>query len=94
MTSTTACARSSGNSHRGQSRSTGSRMKCAGCCNGTPHATDITCVYQNLERGSRNHMRAFVKNLAAGGASYTPQYISQTEFDAIIASGTERGRGW
>ena len=39
-------------------------------------------------------MRAFVKNLAAGGASYTPQYISQAEFDAIIASGTERGRGW
>lgn len=56
--------------------------------------TDITRVYQNLERGSRNHMRAFVKSLASNGASYTPQYISQAEFDAIVASGTERGRGW
>lgn len=69
-------------------------MKGAGCSNGTPHNTDITRVYQNLERGSRNHMRAFMKSLASGGAGYTPQYISQAEFDAIIASGTERGRGW
>lgn len=61
---------------------------------GETNNTDITRVYQNLERGSRNHMRAFVSSLASSGMSYTPQYISQEEFDAIIASGTERGRPW
>ena len=56
--------------------------------------TDITRVYQNLERGSRNHMRSFVSSLSSSGVSYTPQYISQEEFDAIVASGTERGGRW
>jgi hypothetical protein len=55
---------------------------------------DITRVYQNLERGSRNHLRAFVNSLAPLGLTYTPQYISQEEFDSIVASGTERGRRW
>ena len=54
---------------------------------------DIKTVYENLMRGSRNHMRAFTKELSVIGASYTPQYISQEEYDAIINSDIERGHG-
>ncbi len=47
-------------------------------------------VFQFLTCGSRNHMRAFVSQLAAEGETYTPSYISQTEFDDIINSAHER----
>lgn len=52
---------------------------------------DIALVYANLEKGSRNHLRAFVKQLTSNGATYTPTYISQTDFDAIVSSDIERG---
>jgi hypothetical protein len=52
---------------------------------------DIKLVYEMLAKGSRNHMRAFYKNLVNIGGSYTPQYITQAEFDAIINSPTETG---
>jgi len=52
---------------------------------------DILIVYNNLQKGSRNHMRAFVKNIQANSDSYTPQYISQCEYDAIITGSQERG---
>lgn len=53
---------------------------------------DILTTYNNLEKGSRNHMRAFVRNLSANGASYVPVYISQEMFTSIINSAQERGR--
>lgn len=53
---------------------------------------DILLVYDNLLRGSRNHLRAYMKTLSWQGGSYTPQHISQTEFDAIVNSPMERGR--
>lgn len=56
--------------------------------------TDIKRVYANLERGSRNHLRAFSAQLTSMGASYTPQYISQEEYLSIISSEVERGRPW
>jgi hypothetical protein len=34
---------------------------------------DITFFYANLLRGSRNHLRAFVKNLSRQGVSCTSQ---------------------
>ncbi|MGE0071287.1 MAG: DUF2202 domain-containing protein, partial [Thiomonas sp.] len=43
-------------------------------------------------KGSRNHLRSFVSQLTAAGVSYTPQYITQAEFDAIINSPKETGR--
>ncbi len=52
---------------------------------------DIHLVYDNLSRGSRNHMRAYVRNLSNQGSSYTPQYISLTEFNSIISSDVETG---
>lgn len=52
---------------------------------------DITLVYQNLMRGSRNHLRAYMGTLLANGGSYTPVYLSQAEFDAIVNSPRETG---
>lgn len=52
---------------------------------------DILMVYDNLLRGSRNHLRAFMKVLVQQGGSYVPQYISQAEFDAIVNSPMETG---
>ncbi|MEA3323141.1 MAG: DUF2202 domain-containing protein [Patescibacteria group bacterium] len=52
---------------------------------------DIQIAYQNLNKGSRNHLRAYVRQLERNGGEYTPQYISQVEYDKIIAGEQERG---
>lgn len=52
---------------------------------------DINLVYGKLGKGSRNHMRSFYKNILNVGGTYTPQYITQVEFDAIINSAMETG---
>ena len=49
---------------------------------------DILDTYEVLAFGSRNHLRAFVRNLGNLGATYTPQYISQADFDKIISGRT------
>ena len=50
---------------------------------------DIRLVYDMLTKGSRNHMRSFYKNILNVGGTYTPLYITQAEFDAIINSAME-----
>lgn len=52
---------------------------------------DIREVYDMLNKGSRNHMRSFYKNILNVGNTYTPQYITQAKFDAIINSPMETG---
>ncbi len=52
---------------------------------------DILIVYQNLLKGSRNHLRAFDNQLKRNGSSYTARYLSQKEYDAIASSPQERG---
>ena len=52
---------------------------------------DIRLVYSMLTKGSRNHLRSFYGNILKVGGNYTPQYISQAEFDAIINSDMETG---
>ena len=52
---------------------------------------DIQRVYQNLMKGSRNHLRAFVSQLALQGVEYAAQYLTQEEADAIVTSAPERG---
>jgi len=47
---------------------------------------DIKRVYANLRHGSENHMRAFVGLLRRYGGDYTPVFISQNEFNAILSS--------
>ena len=53
--------------------------------------SDIRTVYQNLMKGSRNHLRAFARHLKRHGVSYEAQYLSQNEVDEIINSPMERG---
>ncbi len=50
---------------------------------------DIVMVYEELLKGSRNHLRSFWDVLVKNGFTYTPLYISQEEFDAIINSPME-----
>lgn len=53
--------------------------------------TDILMVYDNLMRGSRNHLRAFAGQIEMQGVAYTAQAMPQAEVDAIINSPNERG---
>ena len=53
--------------------------------------SDIRTVYQNLMKGSRNHLRAFVRHLSKYGLTYEAQYLSQDEVNEIISSPMERG---
>jgi hypothetical protein len=60
---------------------------------------DIKLVYENLMRGSRNHLRSFVSQLKSRGVTYKPEYITAQEYESIIASPKETGsggtgRGW
>lgn len=52
---------------------------------------DIVLVYENLMKGSRNHLRAFVRALDRQNVTYQPQHLSQAAYDAIINSPTEPG---
>jgi hypothetical protein len=52
---------------------------------------DIILVYQMLSKGSRNHMRNYFSNLKSLGFTYVPQFISQSDLDAIVNSAMERG---
>ena len=46
---------------------------------------DIDAVYERLRCGSRNHLRAFARNLeAATGQPYAAQVVAQNEVDAIL----------
>ena len=52
---------------------------------------NIDLVYSNLERGSRNHLRAFNRQLEARGVTYTPLHLDQVTFDQITNNPTESG---
>lgn len=52
---------------------------------------DVQLVYDNLMRGSRNHLRAYVTTLEQRGESYTPTELDPEAFDGIVSSPVERG---
>ena len=52
---------------------------------------DILVVYDNLTRGSRNHLRAYIRQLSNLGEKYTAQYLTQAEIDEIVSASQERG---
>jgi hypothetical protein len=54
---------------------------------------DIRHVYENLMRGSRNHLRAFYSTLQGQTSNYTAQYITQLELEEIVSGSIERGAG-
>lgn len=57
----------------------------------THRTTDpaVLAVYESLMCGSRNHLRGFIGQLGAQQGSYTPQFISQAEYDVIINGAKE-----
>ena len=52
---------------------------------------DIKSVYQNLLKGSRNHMRSFSYQLSLQDASYEARYLTPEELKAIVSTPRERG---
>jgi len=50
---------------------------------------DINLVYDNLRKGSRNHLRSFVNNLNNLGVTYEPQVLTTESYQAIINSDME-----
>ena len=52
---------------------------------------DLRTVYQNLMKGSRNHLRAFVWQLEALGVTYLAQILSPAELEAIVSKPIEQG---
>jgi hypothetical protein len=46
----------------------------------------VHLVYEQLDAGSRNHLRAFVRNLERLGVEYEPARLTQAEFGDIMAS--------
>jgi DNA repair photolyase len=45
---------------------------------------DAIRVYENLLRGSENHMRAFINQLSRYNQNYDPIYISDLRYNEII----------
>ena len=52
---------------------------------------DVLDMLTNLERGSRNHLRSFWKQLEQNGGTYTPTHLTEAEFLAIATSPQEMG---
>lgn len=52
---------------------------------------NLIMVYGNLTKGSRNHLRAFTRQLKFQGLTYTPVYMSQNQYDSIISTPNETG---
>lgn len=55
--------------------------------------TQLKNVYGNLLRGSRNHLRAFVRQISKRGDSYRAQLLAQEAVDVILATAQERWQG-
>jgi len=53
---------------------------------------DIKRVYENLIRGSENHLRAFTSILERQtGETYQPQYMNEDAYQAILAQASVKG---
>lgn len=50
---------------------------------------EIRAVYAELERGSRNHLRAFYRRKQMVGIDYAPQHLSVAEFERTARSAHE-----
>jgi len=52
---------------------------------------DLKFVYENLNKGSRNHLRSFYTQILQSGGTYKAQYLTQEQLEAIINSPKETG---
>ena len=46
--------------------------------------TEVKILYQNLMKGSRNHMRSFTAQLERYGETYEPVYIDEAYYEKIL----------
>lgn len=53
--------------------------------------SDIRIVYNNLQKGSRNHLRSFYFQIERRGGDYSPVYLTETEARAIVDRERETG---
>jgi hypothetical protein len=52
--------------------------------------TNIRQVYENLLKGSENHLRAFTSTLTRQtGETYAPQYLSEAVYNAILSESVQ-----
>lgn len=56
--------------------------------------TNLLIVLENLLSGSRNHLRAFDKQLNYLGIKYTPVYLSVEEYNKIVTTDNEKGKSY
>jgi hypothetical protein len=49
---------------------------------------DVMAAYKKLTEGSENHLRIFTAKLKEKAVEYKPQYLSQQDYNQIIAAGT------
>ena len=52
---------------------------------------DLDLLYQNLMKGSRNHLRAFTRVLERYGVTYAPVYLSPEAYQEILDAPREKG---
>ena len=52
---------------------------------------DIQIVFKNLMKGSRNHLRAFVRLIYRFGGTYEPLVLPQEQVQQILSTRIERG---
>jgi hypothetical protein len=52
---------------------------------------DIQATYDQLERGSRNHLRAFTSQLETRNVIYEPTRLDVAAYEAIVSGEMERG---
>lgn len=59
-------------------------------------ARDVRNVYENLMRGSRNHLRTFCSELKTAGGTCAAKFLDAATFQQIVDSTTESGgpQGW
>lgn len=56
------------------------------------NSANIRTVYENLLKGSRNHLRAFTSTLSRQtGQVYEPQFMQDDAYQAIVSSAQETG---
>jgi hypothetical protein len=53
---------------------------------------ELQQLYNNLLRGSRNHLRAYVRVIESQGVVYQAQALDQAAVDLIVDTAIERGR--
>jgi hypothetical protein len=53
---------------------------------------NIKMVIENLAKASANHFKAAIRQITALGGTYTPEFLTQEQYRAVIAIGFEKGK--